>query len=568
MPFLKKFHKVLKWPRSQKATSTAVLGILGLSVGLLAANSACKSRFFNARVKATDDNRALLGIGKDYLPDYECDNLHPQTGKPVNDPYLLFDADVRTIRRTPAQRLAFTQRLNSSMKERRKFAWCVGEKAFWPTQIATGDGAVSKMPTPTWLTWYEASEFQALFKKMYLAKAKATKSQFPAFTETEIDAAFAERVSNLAAKGMKRTKAAFTKPLLEKAPVPGIPETQLEMTALGGQGFTLFSPGYVRHLILNYASIANCKIPETVVVPKIFESLPKTSESNFSAPCLAEEFPPEAVMAKAVWVPVETKGVAARIPFFNTNDKALQKVFSKVDGDWEMARAGEVETNSSQMLVQQDIEGNKYGLVAIHFTTKEIRDWVWTTFWWSPSKAVAAALEAASHLDFGADRRSFGRNSRDAEIVSHYKMCATTDFDEKADLDAEYAADAEKDPAIATLLSALKTSADLVNTSPKLKNGKALAWSNDGGQKGTWCSNPYIESHPGNSHTNCIGCHQHASTGVSFSQTFYLGSKESEWKHFPKYGATRFRNTHPSDFSWGYQFEFQPFFVELVKPAQ
>ena len=44
-----------------------------------------------------------------------------------------------------------------------------------------------------------------------------------------------------------------------------------------------------------------------------------------------------------------------------------------------------------------------------------------------------------------------------------------------------------------------------------------------------------------------------------------LGTAESEWQYFPKFGTTRVRNTHPSDFSWGYELEFKRFINATIE---
>ena len=165
------------------------------------------------------------------------------------------------------------------------------------------------------------------------------------------------------------------------------------------------------------------------------------------------------------------------------------------------------------------------------------------------------------------------------EMLNNYKMCTTTDF---AENDTQLATRFGNAGNLGTLTTALLKADELVNKAPT-SGGKAVT-DVDGTKifgaqapRATWCSNPYVEHHPGNTHTNCIGCHQHAATGVAFNETFYLASPRSEWNNFPKYGAAKVRGqkraasatatsgTFPTDFSWGGEFEMRPMFQDLIQ---
>ena len=60
----------------------------------------------------------------------------------------------------------------------------------------------------------------------------------------------------------------------------------------------------------------------------------------------------------------------------------------------------------------------------------------------------------------------------------------------------------------------------------------------------TWCSNPYLERGAGNAGTNCIGCHQHAGSGLLSEEIL------SDPQAFPSSGRTLIRNNFPTDYSF------------------
>ncbi|MGC4071365.1 MAG: hypothetical protein QM760_02360 [Nibricoccus sp.] len=63
--------------------------------------------------------------------------------------------------------------------------------------------------------------------------------------------------------------------------------------------------------------------------------------------------------------------------------------------------------------------------------------------------------------------------------------------------------------------------------------GDELAATYKGVGAPTWCSNQYIERGTHNAQTNCIGCHQHAGTGLKSEAV--LGDNAT----FPEFGRKR-----------------------------
>jgi hypothetical protein len=138
--------------------------------------------------------------------------------------------------------------------------------------------------------------------------------------------------------------------------------------------------------------------------------------------------------------------------------------------------------------------------------TKELDHWTWVTLWWSPP--------AAADDDFGADRPA-ALASRPA--WKNYKMCVATAFDER---------DPAPDGGFGGTL------------------GAALAAVWGGNVAPSWCSNPYLELGENNAETNCMGCHQHAGTGLLPEAILADPVK------FPAHGPVEMRNNIPSDYSW------------------
>jgi hypothetical protein len=137
-------------------------------------------------------------------------------------------------------------------------------------------------------------------------------------------------------------------------------------------------------------------------------------------------------------------------------------------------------------------------LAGLHIATKELRDWMWITLFWSDTPGA----------DFGADRP--------ADLTGpfgSYKMCTVVAYD-------------EEDPG------------EITPSADRASLEAAHAATRDFGPR-TWCSNPYLEHGRGNAKTNCIGCHQHggtrhtSSTVLEGPMAFPDGSRAKSRSNFP-----------------------------------
>jgi hypothetical protein len=75
--------------------------------------------------------------------------------------------------------------------------------------------------------------------------------------------------------------------------------------------------------------------------------------------------------------------------------------------------------------------------------------------------------------------------------------------------------------------------------------GSALRAVHEGAGGPSWCSNPYIDAAPGLVRSNCVGCHQHAMSGL---RPFDV---QETPERFPGRGRARVRNNLPADGFWG-----------------
>lgn len=375
--------------------------------------------------------------------------------------------------------------LSSSMAERRKAAWDVVARALAPVELAADvrdpeTGSTKKVTLPRFQTWYDArNDVGPMFKELFQGLDADQRRDRAPFGAAAIDAVFpwnAVRATSLPS---------FTQERLE-ARLRDL-ETEGGVHSLGKDNRVLMSPEYVAHLFDNYRRIVDCPTLATG------EGIAADDASSF-APCLAREFPPSAATIKTRWMPG-----GAPLPTFDTSAAGLSATLER--GTW--APAGEASPDAGAAYTMRLASGNEKHLVALHIVTKELRDWVWITLWWSPDP----------NSDFGADRPASITGA-----FANYKMCVVTAFDEHDAAPGSAFADKP------TLAAALEAAAE---------HGPA-----------TWCSNPYLETEERNATTNCIGCHQHGGTGETSTSIL------ADPKKFPDYARRRVRENFPVDYGF------------------
>jgi hypothetical protein len=362
--------------------------------------------------------------------------------------------------------------LRASQAARRAEAWAVVRKVLEPVAIAGGDGQTLRVPR--FQTWYSRDEILPMFDRILRGQTKEERAARTPPSDAAIDEAFtwhAGRAPSLPGWSEQR--------LAQR-----IAELEADGTAsLGGPERVLMSPSLVAHLYRNYGRILDC----IGRVPAADEPAP--SPTNF-APCLGEEAPFDAVVVKARWV-----NEALPLDAYDTSADALEKTLAA--GEW--GRGARTASPDEQSIYTMRLpSGVRMRLVGLHIVTKELRDWMWITLFWSDTP----------NQDFGADRPADF-----AGPFGSYKMCAVVAYD-------------EEDPG-----------ASDPNTDPASLEAAHAATRAFGPR--TWCSNPYLEHGPGNAKTNCIGCHQHGGT---------RHTSESVLAQFPDGSRAKLRSNFPADY--------------------
>jgi hypothetical protein len=343
--------------------------------------------------------------------------------------------------------------LRTSISKRRELAWKIFSKIIEPVNIAAD--ASGTLTAPRFITWYERQEIWDLANDMF--------SESP-YDDVGFDLQTIEQ----------KLQTAFPPITVD----PGrLPIDNLASSQGGGMGYhgrmgpTLFSEGMLRHYLLYANSMIDC-IPDPTVD---LIAAKKRGETRSFSPCMAEEFPRDAVMLKALWEPIDAVFDTVDMIDFPTDAEAMESILGP-DSQTQIMSATpmSIAPSSKQMFIVRDRSGAAWALKALHVVTKEVDEWVWATFWWSPEP----------NTDFGVDRPDSIRGS-----WSNYKMCAQSDFMEQ-DVDPTGGV---LDPGFAAAMQVVTNPAGQMQTST--------------GTAG-WCANPFVEGTFARS--TCIGCHQAA----------------------------------------------------------
>jgi len=479
------------------------VAISAAAAASLFAVQGCKQRVAVSDPKATPEDRRVIGAGVPW-------RLDP----PVDEPLTFNDMEYRRAR-----------------------AWDIVKSMTIEVPIgANGELIPGFAPTggkpqlPIWQTFYESEEFLEMMSRLYIGFGKDNRKAKARFCPADLEQIFA--------KHAKRSLRGWTAELLEQR------LSQIQSAEQGrvvsGRGVPLFSPGLVRHLLDNYGPILECsRFPRDDFGP--------TGRLDNHSRCYRDEFPGvhgaehtakdeglehctgengetprsdptvagTAVAIKSTWHAVGTADVAV----FDTSAEGMRKLLTGT-GEWQPARTvkdGSIPADKVYTIQLKPSE-RKYQLHGIHFTTKDVRDWMWVSLWWSPEPDE----------DFGADRP--------AEFAgtpwANYKMCVTSHFE-------------ERDPA---------PWSHYERSHPSL--AAALKVTHEWGAPYTWCSGPYTELGVGNAKTNCIGCHQHAGTPQNTDDIFLDvptdPANAARRAKFPHNSRSQVRRNFPGEYLWSF----------------
>ena len=398
-----------------------------------------------------------------------------------------------------------TAELDGSMRARRTAAWKALAKVLRPVAVAEPGVKVEGAPTiPLFRTWYGKDDFERLFGKMYAELSPGERKERRAFTAAELAKGLAWNAGDQGSWSDEEYLAR----------VKGVTDRAF-LQGLGGNGRVSYSPGFVSHMLREYKTTFAC-------LPKLADFgllTPAPSETNF-AQCFSEESPIDAALVKASWWRAD---LGTELPVYDTGRETLaaRRSGATDEGGWGTG-GGKANPDAARIYTIKTSDGSAYRMPAMHLATKELREWLWITTWWSD----------APDTDFGADRpdeiRALGGP------WSSYKMCVVSGYAE-GDADPRGGYDGSL--------------------------GDALAAVHEGRGGATWCSNPYVEKGAKNAQTNCIGCHQHAGS-PSLGSAAILADAAT----FPRSGRTQLRKSFPSDYVWS--FGAPPDFLARVVEAQ
>lgn len=273
------------------------------------------------------------------------------------------------------------------------------------------------------------------------------------------------------------------------------PTAATRCTASAATGCTVQGPGLFMVKVTTRAAAASGMLDVRYTPP-----------TPAVAACLQGVFPPGAATVALEW---RRTDLGMPLPTYDTSAAGLaRRLAPGADATWG-AGDGMAEPREGEAYTMRLAAGSSFRLAAMHIRTRELAHWLNITLWWSPTPDA----------DFGADRPAAVRAL--GGPWSSYKMCVATDFDEQ-----------DPDPA-----------GGFAQDAPSL--AAALRTVHEGRGGPSWCSNPYIDAGPGLVRSNCVGCHQHAMTGV------LPEAVQTDHARFPANGRAQVRNNYPADGFWG-----------------
>lgn len=442
---------------------THVIGIVALALSAASAAAGCSADSGDGTSQEDDvrsAERAIIGPARPYVPSRTLDRQK--------------DA------------------LDASQKLRREVAWKSLAKILKDNRVAESDAKLGtkRARLPAFRTWYQKDDYERMFAKLYEEHGKDARKARAPFTDAQIDAALEWNATDRGSWSDDAFEDRL-KQIDSKAAAEG----------LGGNARVQYSTGAVRHMMKNWAPLTKCARGEVADEPNAEPKSP-----SLFATCVDEEFPKDAAVIKAAWL---RSDFDIKVPVRPTSAEALKaRMAGELDeGGWGRADAANDQAPDDASIYSVKMtDGSSFRMPALHLVTKELREWLWITMWWSPDPDT----------DFGADRPQ--AITELGGPWKNYKMCVVTGYEEK-----------DPDPT-----GGFPTGPGSL--------GDALAATYKGVGAPTWCSNQYIERGAHNAQTNCIGCHQHAGTNLRSEAVL------EDAVAFPDFGRTKIRKNFPADY--------------------
>lgn len=410
--------------------------------------------------------------------------------KPVSNSVVESDAVGRRVLNLPQPYRpqwngeAVSDSLQSSMASTRQLAWRVFAEVAAPVPFVTQtkDGRTLQGAVPRFLTWLTVEDAQRWFRYALRQSPLSQVQSGEPLSDAQAQAAdyfLAHELDTMPEPLQNRLKL-----WLDQHPEP----TLQEWSGLGGASRIYFSPSLMHAILQNYAELGDC-----------FQGWQRPSALGESTPCFQTEWPRSAAIVKAAWW-----NAKAKFKSFATDAASLARLMNTAESSWaQLAQVTETPDSIFSVRVGQE----SLLLPGFHIMTKDQKDWLWITAWWS----------ADADSDFGADRPAFVKAL--GPLFDHYKICAVTRFQDDAnDWD------------------------ELSRKYPDL--GAAFRAAQSGNPGSSWCSNPYLEAGVDNQRSNCIGCHQFAGTDARQDAILHDATQ------FPQHGSVQQRDSFVTDYVW------------------
>jgi hypothetical protein len=357
--------------------------------------------------------------------------------------------------------------LIGSQRARREAAWQIAARVLAPVDVSSTPAGRTGATLALWQTWHNKDDLTRIFRRLYPELTPEQRSERAHFEPMALDAAWAWNdgaVADFDEWNGQRLDA-YRQAV----------DSSQKLAGLGGVQRVAYAPAASRHLLESYPEVLGCRetadaeLEAGAGTPSPVD--PCAPAPSFDPVCLTSQFPASAAQVKATWARL---GAGVPLYAFDTSAEALaRKRVPTAGAAW--GDGDRLSADGDGMYALELPNGNRFGLTGLHIMTKELEHWVWITLWWSDRPDE----------DFGEDRPADFPSP-----FSHYKLCSVVAFDE-----------ADPDP-----------SGGFESDAPSLAEALVQTHSGVGGP--SWCSNPYIEDGVGNAATNCLGCHQHAGTGL------------------------------------------------------